>query len=95
MWTFTINCYILALVRHKSIDRGNKMAIKYKRSILPWLKECGYNTTRLRREKLFGEATIQAFRTGRPVAFSGLDKLCSMLDCKVEDIIEYVPDEEN
>lgn len=70
------------------------MAIKYKRSILPWLKEKGYNTTRLRREKLFGEATIQAFRTGKPIAFSGLDKLCSMLECKVEDIIVYVPDEE-
>ncbi len=30
----------------------------------------------------------------KAIRFSTLDSICKVLDCKVEDIIEYLPDEE-
>lgn len=69
------------------------MAIRYKGNILSRLKECGYSTARLRKEKLFGEGTIQKFRTNTDEgAFKTLNTLCQLLGCQVGDIIEYIPD---
>ena len=61
--------------------------IRYRINVLEELKEKGYNTYRLRNEKIFGEKTIQALRDQQPVSFATLDLLCELLDCKVEDII--------
>lgn len=69
------------------------MPIKYKFDILEALKEAGYNTTRLRREKLLGEATIQALRTGNPISFKNISRICAMLNCQPGDILEYEPEE--
>lgn len=63
--------------------------IRYRINVLEELKEKGYNTYRLRNEKIFGEKTIQALRDQQPVSFATLDLLCELLDCKVEDIIYY------
>ena len=65
------------------------MPIRYKIDILKALKEKGYNTNRLRKEKLFGEATIQKFRESKPVSWESLGVLCRLLECQVQDIIEY------
>ena len=32
---------------------------------------------------------------GKAIRFSTLDAICRILDCSVEDILEYVPQEEN
>lgn len=69
------------------------MAIVYKMELLPALKEAGYNTSRIRKEKLIGEATLQKFREHGPLNFTDLNKLCSLLSCQPGDILEYVPDE--
>ena len=37
-------------------------------------------------------ATVQRLQMDMPVSTHTLDKLCTILDCRVEDIIEYVPD---
>lgn len=71
------------------------MAIKYKLDLLPALKAAGYNTSRLRREKIMGEKDIQSLRTGALVSWRNIDKLCRMLNCQPGDIVKYVPDEEN
>ena len=63
--------------------------IRYRINVLEELKEKGYNTYRLRNEKIFGEKTIQALRDQQSVSFATLDLLCELLDCKVEDIIYY------
>ena len=68
------------------------MAIKYKTDVLEWLKAKGYNTTTLRNKHLLSEGVIQSLRKGQPISFSNLNKLCELLECKVEDLIEYVPD---
>lgn len=67
------------------------MPVKYRIEILPALKEAGYNTTRLRREKLLGESTIQQIRKGELVSWGNISRICEMLDCQPGDILEYVP----
>ena len=44
--------------------------IAYKIDVLETLKEAGYNTTRLRKEKLLNESAIQYLRDGKPVGRS-------------------------
>lgn len=68
------------------------MAIRYRINILNTLKAKGYNTTRLRNEKIFGQATIQDFRTGKIVSLNNLCKLCDIFHCDIGDLIHYVPD---
>ena len=65
------------------------MPIVYRIEVLPALKNAGYNTTRLRREKLLSESTLQKFREGKPVSWENLETLCSLLSCQPGDIIEY------
>lgn len=52
----------------------------------------GYNTNRLRKEKLLAEGVIQSLREGNAISFVNLDKLCKLLDCQPGDIIEYIED---
>lgn len=69
------------------------MPIKYKIDMLAALKEAGYNTTRLRREKLLSESTIQALRIGKMVSLENISRICSMLQCQPGDILEYEGEE--
>ena len=62
---------------------------EYKIDILSELKEHGYNTSRLRKEKLLGENAIQSIRDGKIVGISALEKICGLLDCQPGDLIEY------
>ena len=69
------------------------MPIKYKREIVPALKDAGYSTYKLRQEKLFGERTIQKLREGEIVNADNLALLCKLLKCQPGDLLEYVSDE--
>ncbi|MBR1930352.1 MAG: helix-turn-helix domain-containing protein [Lachnospiraceae bacterium] len=62
----------------------------YKFDVLETLKESGYNTTRLRKEKLLGENAIQSLREGEMVGIIALDKICRLLDMQPGNIIKYV-----
>lgn len=65
------------------------MTIGYKLDILKALKDHGFSTYRLRKEKIFGESTISQFRSGEIVYGKTLEKLCSILECQPGDIIEF------
>lgn len=65
----------------------------YKFDVLEMLKEEGYNTTRLRREKIISESSIQYLREGKPVGPIVLDTLCRLLDMQPGNILKYVEDE--
>ena len=69
------------------------MPIKYKIEVLAKLKAAGYNTNRLRKEKLLSEGTIQNIREGKIINASNLSKLCKLLNCQPGDLIEYVDGE--
>ncbi len=69
------------------------MAIRYKAGILDALKAKGYSAYRIRKERVFGEQTIQRIRSRGAVPNKTLEKLCAILECQVGDIIEYITDE--
>lgn len=70
------------------------MPIKYKIDILAALKAAGYNTSRLRNEKLLREGTIQNIREGKIVNAANLAKLCEMLSCQPGDILIHMKEGE-
>lgn len=65
------------------------MPIKYKINVLSALKEKGYSTYRLRKEKILGERVIQQLRDEDPISWEVLTRLCSLLDCQPGDILVY------
>ncbi len=62
----------------------------YKLNVLESLKEHGYNTSRLRKEKLLGENAIQSLRSGEMVGIIALEKICRLLDTQPGNIIQYI-----
>ena len=68
------------------------MPISYKLDIIAALKEKGYNTNRIRKEKILSESTLQAFRDNKIVSWQIIERLCEMLDCQPGDLVEYVKD---
>ena len=69
------------------------MAIVYKIDVLKALKEAGYNTSRLRKEKIMGEATIQKIRENQLASWATIDTICTLLNCDVGDIVEHVKED--
>lgn len=65
------------------------MALRYKINVLDALKEKGYSSYTLRKEKLLSESTIQKLREGEGVAWDNLDTLCRLLDCDISELLEY------
>lgn len=63
--------------------------LEYKIDVLEALKEAGYNTTKLRKDKLLGENAIQSLRHGEMVGIIALEKICSLLDMQPGNIIKY------
>lgn len=76
-------------VKYKQSIGGGKV-LAYKIDVLETLKEAGYNTTRLRKEKLLNESAIQYIREGKPVGAKALDNICMLLDMQPGNIIKYV-----
>lgn len=68
--------------------------VKYRVDVLEALKERGWSTYRLRREKVLAESVIQQIRRGDLVSQEKLARLCEMLSCQPGDLLEYVPDTE-
>lgn len=67
--------------------------LTYKINVLETLKESGYTTSRLRKEKLLGENAIQTLRRGDMVGIITLEKICTLLDMQPGNIIKYVENE--
>ena len=65
----------------------------YKIDVLETLKEAGYNTTRLRKEKLLNESAIQYIREGKPVGAKALNTICKLLDMQPGNIIKYIEED--
>ena len=74
--------------------RGEFMSLNYKIDVLDALKKKGYTSTKIRKEKIIGQATLQRLRHKQSVSFDVLSKLCEILECDVGDILEYVAEPE-
>lgn len=62
------------------------------KNILSQLKDAGYNTTRIRKEKILPQSTLQRLRNSDPISTETLNIICTLLDCQPGDILEYIPD---
>lgn len=69
------------------------MPIQYKINVVSALKDAGYSTYKMRKDKIFGEATIQKFRNNEPVSWDNIATVCSLLNCQPGDLLEYIPDQ--
>ena len=69
------------------------MPIVYKTNVLEKLKDSGYSTYKLRKDKIMGEAMIQKIRENQLVSWATLDTICSLLNCNVGDIVEHVKED--
>ena len=70
------------------------MAIRYKVDVMAALKEKGYSSTRIREEKLIGQAYLQQIRHGELVSWKTFNTLCDLLGCQPGDLIEFVKEAE-
>lgn len=70
------------------------MPIKYNK-LIALLKEKGYTTYRIRKEKIIGQATWSKIQNNGDIDTRTIAKLCKLLNCQPGDILEYIPDEEN
>ena len=66
------------------------MPIRYKVDVMAALKEAGYNTNTIRKEKIMGESMLQKLRSGQLVSWAALETICSLLQCQPGDLIEFV-----
>ncbi len=55
------------------------------------MKEKGVSTYKLRETCGIDSKTVCRLKANDNVETKTLDKLCSALDCKIEDIVEYKP----
>lgn len=70
------------------------MSISYEK-LLKLLKERGLkNSDLVKKNNVIGQQTWKNIQNGGNINTHTLNALCKFLNCKVEDIIEYVPDED-
>ncbi len=68
------------------------MPLRYKIDVLTELKNAGFSSYKLRKEKLLSESSIQQLRDGAPVSWEVIGRLCSLLKCDVGDILTFDPE---
>ena len=56
------------------------------------MKEKNVSTYRLREECILDSKTIRRLKANENVELKTLDKICSFLDCQIQDIVEFVKD---
>ena len=66
--------------------------IRYRIDVLTALKEAGYNTYRLQKEKLLSSTTGQKLRRKETtLTIENLNAICDMLQCQPGDLLEWYP----
>ena len=63
------------------------MSIVYSCDILEKLKEKGFTSYRIRKEKLLSESALQKLREGKLLSWNELERVCAMLDCQPGDLV--------
>ena len=56
------------------------------------MKQKGFSTYKLREQCGIDSKTIRRLKANENIETKTLSKLCSALDCQLEDIAEYIPD---
>ena len=67
---------------------------KYKIDVMKSLSDHGFTSTRMRKEKILSEATMQNLRKGKGITTDTLNTICIILRCQPSDVLEIVPTDE-
>lgn len=57
------------------------------------MERLGASTYTLQVKGGISSSTVRRLKAGESVSTNTLDALCKILNCEIDDIIEYVPDE--
>ena len=52
----------------------------------------GVSTYRLREECGIDSKTVRRLRANQNIEMKTIDRICSFLDCKIEDVVEFIKD---
>jgi putative transcriptional regulator len=66
----------------------------YKIDIIKELSSRGFNATRIRKEKIISQATLQNIRQGKSITLDTLNTICIILRCQPSDVVEITPSNE-
>ena len=66
--------------------------LKYKINVMELLKNAGYSSYFMEKNKVFGSSELQKMRKGIVVGVAAIDRLCSLLHCQPGDLIAWMPD---
>ena len=58
------------------------------------LKLKGYSTYAIRERGTLSEGTMQSIREGKPVSLKTIDKICQILHCPIEEVVQIQPDDD-
>lgn len=64
------------------------------KDVLQLLKNAGYNTTTIMRERLLSQATLDALRHNRPVNTKTIETICKLVKCQPGDFLVYAEDKD-
>ena len=67
---------------------------RYKIDVLKELSNRGYTSTKMRKDKIIIQATLQNIRQGKGITTDTINILCIILKCQPSDIIEVTPTDE-
>jgi putative transcriptional regulator len=70
-----------------------QLAIVYCCDVLELLKDKGFTSYRLRKEKLISQGALQKIREGKLLSWHELDQVCAMLQCQPGDLVRHVAEE--
>ena len=56
------------------------------------MKEKGISQYRLMKEYGFSSGQLDRIRKGENISIYTVDTLCRILECRIEDILEYIPE---
>lgn len=65
------------------------MSFRYTCDVLARLRDAGYSTYKIRKDKLLSESTIQKLRASTMISLEQIGVICDLLACKPWDLIEY------
>jgi DNA-binding Xre family transcriptional regulator len=73
---------------------GGKILISYAR-LWKTMDKKGATTYTLQIKGGISSSTIRRMKAGESISTNTLDALCKVLNCTLEDIVEYLPDHES
>lgn len=67
---------------------------RYRIDVVGALAEKGYNSYRIKKEKLMSQGTLTKLKNNENVTLETINTVCCMLRCNIGDVIEIIPSDE-